>query len=97
MKLSFPVNNFLKRAASDSRLLPSHISLFMAIFYYSPDHAVTDSFQICRRNLMKFSRIKSIATYHKCMKELVEYGYINYKPSYHRFLASEVSINHING
>lgn len=29
MKLSFPVANFLKRAAKDERLLRSHISLFM--------------------------------------------------------------------
>ncbi len=74
MKLSFPVDNFLKRAAGDSRLLPTHISLFMAIFYYSDERDPKCLFQVCRRKLMQFSRIRSKATYHKCMNELVAYS-----------------------
>lgn len=93
MKLSFPVDNFLKKAAADNRLLPTHISLFMAIFFYSKDDAKS-AFQVCRRKLMQFARIKSIATYHKCMSELVKFGYIHYKPSYDPIRASRVSIIH---
>jgi hypothetical protein len=33
--------------------------------------------------LMGYSRIASVATYHKCIRELDEYGYIGYQPSYH--------------
>jgi len=91
MKLSIPVDNFLKRAAADDRLLPTHLSLFMAIFYHSKDDAKM-AFQICRRKLMEYSRIKSIATYHKCISELVAFGYITYKPSYDPIRASTVSI-----
>jgi hypothetical protein len=32
---------------------------------------------------MAFSKIASIATYHKCIRELDEYGYIHYQPSFH--------------
>ncbi|RYE59619.1 MAG: hypothetical protein EOP48_00280 [Sphingobacteriales bacterium] len=91
MKLSFPVDNFLKRAAVDERLLPTHLSLFMAIFFYSKGDAKAE-FQVCRRELMQYSRIKSLSTYHKCMSELVTYGYITYSPSYDPIRASCISI-----
>ncbi|OYD46351.1 hypothetical protein CHU00_06575 [Sphingobacterium cellulitidis] len=92
MKLSIHIDNFLKRAAGDNRLLPSHISLFMAIFYYSPDGSTDSFFRVSRRQLMRYSRIRSIATYHKCVRELVEYGYIEYVPSYDPFRASKMAI-----
>ncbi|MDF2855223.1 MAG: hypothetical protein K0Q87_1074 [Neobacillus sp.] len=37
---------------------------------------------------MHFSRIKSIATYHKCLSDLVLYGYVDYIPSWHPTKAS---------
>jgi len=89
MKLARQAERFLQKAANDERLLPSHISLFMAMFYYSPSEA-GEAFQVCRRKLMKFSRIKSIATYHNCIKQLKEYGYIDYFPSYDPYRASSV-------
>ena len=91
MKLAQQADDFLLKASNDARLLPSHISLFMAMFYYSPDHP-GETFQVCRRKLMRFSRIKSIATYHKCLKDLQEYGYIDYQPSYDPYRASSVAL-----
>lgn len=92
MKLSFPIDNFLTQAADDDRLLPTHISLFMAIFYYSNAQNPHAFFHVCRRNLMQFSRIRSKSTYHKCISDLVDYGYINYVPSFDPFRASQVSL-----
>ncbi|WP_183573104.1 phage integrase SAM-like domain and Arm DNA-binding domain-containing protein [Mucilaginibacter sp. X5P1] len=37
---------------------------------------------IFRKKLMRFSRIKSVSTYHKCLGELVSFGYIGYRPSF---------------
>ncbi len=91
MKLADPVEYFLKKAADDHRLLPSHISLFMAMFYYSADEDPKSFFKVSRKNLMRFSRIKSFATYHKCIRELVGFGYIIYQPSYDPYRASMVS------
>lgn len=93
MKRAFPVNRFLVRAANDDRLLPSHISLFMAIFFYSNMEDPKAFFRVSRRKLMRFARIKSIATYHKCLRELVSFGYIIYQPSYDPYRASIVSMN----
>lgn len=91
MKLAAQADRFLQKAAKDNRLLPSHISLYMAMFYYSPDKP-GDQFQVSRKKLMRFSRIKSVATYHKCIKELVAYGYIDYQPSYNPYRASSVAL-----
>jgi len=92
MKPTNIVDAFLKQAADDERLLPSHVSLFMAMFYYSPDQTPEKIFQASRKKLMRFSRIKSIVTYHKCMKELVAYGYVYYKPSYDPQRASSLAL-----
>jgi len=91
MKSTQPAERFLRKAANDERLLPSHISLYMALFYYSPDKP-GDYFQVSRKKLMRFSRIKSIATYHKGIRELVAWGYIDYRPSYDPYRASSVAL-----
>jgi hypothetical protein len=45
---------------------------------------------VTRRELMAFSKIASVATYHKCIRELDAFGYIRYYPSYHPKLGSQV-------
>ena len=82
--------SFLRRAAGDSSLLPTHLSLVMAVFYFSPDNL--EAVQVSRQKLMRFSRIRSMATYHKCMADLQHLGYLEYQPSYHPKLASRIRI-----
>ena len=91
MKLTNQLDQFLRTAANDGRLLPSHVGLYTAMFYYSTNKP-GDHFRVSRKMLMRFSRIKSIATYHKCIKELVAYGYIEYQPSYDPYRASSVAL-----
>ena len=91
MKSATLADKFLQKAADDERLLPSHISLFMALFYYSPGKA-GEQFRVSRRRLMRFSRIRSVATYHKCMRELVACGYVGYQPSFDPCRASSVAL-----
>ena len=91
MKLSITADKFLRKAANDNRLLPSHSSLFIAMFYFSPGDVPESFFKVSRKMLMRFSRIKSVATYHKCIQELVAYGYILYQPSYDPYRASRLS------
>lgn len=93
MKPSFPIENFILRAAIDKRILPSHMSLFMVIFFYSPEQPTGRLFGVSRQKLMRFAKLKSISTYHKCLSELVELGYITYQPSFDPYRASRVSIN----
>ena len=77
------LSGYFERVALESRFYATHISLLMALFYYSDSDAPEKTFQVSRPKLMRFSRIKSIATYHKNIKDLVEFGYIEYNPSWH--------------
>lgn len=92
MKSADTIDEFLKQAAADKRLFPTHICLFMAIFYHSHAGFPFTEFQVSRRKLMLFSHIRSKATYHKCLNELVAFGYITYQPSFDPSKASLVSI-----
>ncbi|WPU92485.1 hypothetical protein SNE25_24460 [Mucilaginibacter sabulilitoris] len=80
----------LRRMSRDERLIATHISLFSALFIQWQRNGFVSPFAVTRRDLMAFSRIASIATYHKCIRELDEYGYIRYQPSYHPKLGSQV-------
>ncbi|WP_158829111.1 hypothetical protein [Mucilaginibacter lacusdianchii] len=84
----------LTKMAADSRLKPSHISLFAALFIQWQRNGFNSPFRASRRTLMALSRIASLATYHKCISELHTYGYIQYHPSFHPTLASQVHLFH---
>jgi hypothetical protein len=62
------------------------------MFHLSADQQADGFFRISRKILMRLSRIRSIATYHRRMKELVNYGYIIYRPSYDPYRASRVAL-----
>jgi len=82
--------NLLRRMSKDERLNATHISLFTGLFVHWQRSDFVSPFQVTRKALMAYSKIASIATYHKCMKELDEYGYIRYQPSYHPKLGSQI-------
>ena len=71
------------RLESDSRLLSTHISILTAIFICWQHNQFQEPFSVTRRKLMAFSKVASVATYHKCMRELIAFGYVKYQPSYH--------------
>lgn len=86
------LSGYFERVALETHFYPTHISLLMALFYYSDSNAPEMSFQISRPKLMRFSRIRSIATYHKNIKDLVDCGYIEYAPSWHPQRGSQVRL-----
>lgn len=73
----------VRRMAGDPRMLATHVSLYTALFICWQRQGFIQPFSISLRELMGFSKITSIATYHKCIKELDDCGYICYQPSYH--------------
>lgn len=76
-------SKWIRRMATDGRMLATHVSLFTALFVCWQRNEFSSPFAVNRRELMKLSKIASIATYHKCIKELDRFGYIRYQPSYH--------------
>jgi hypothetical protein len=83
------------KAQADARLLPTHQSLFLALFFVWRQSGCTDLFTISRKELMPMARLQSIATYHKCIKELKAFGYIEYHPTYNYYRGSKVRL--LNG
>ena len=83
------LTHFISRMVSDSRLKPVHISLSIAICHCWISNQFQHSYRVSRSILMKASRIRSKATYHKALRELQIYGYVKYAPSYHPVKASE--------
>ena len=73
----------LKRIRDDERLCAIHVSLFTALFIQWQQNSYSSPFAITRKELMAYSKIASVATYHKCVRELDAYGYIIYQPSFH--------------
>ena len=86
------LSGFYDRILQDSRITPTHISLYMALFQFWNDQHFRKSFMINRSEVMDVSKIRSVATYHKCMKELNQFGYIIYEPSYNPFAGSSVTM-----
>jgi hypothetical protein len=83
------LSNFLISVAGNPNILPSHISLFSAILSCKKEEK---SFNVSRSKLMKLSKLRSTATYHKCMNELVELGCVSYQPSFNPFIGSNLNI-----
>ena len=76
----------------DSRLNPTHISLYLALFHIWNNNRFVDEFFVCRDELMEYSKIGSKSTYHKCIKELSHWKYIIYFPSHNPFKGSKIKM-----
>ncbi|WP_335965141.1 hypothetical protein [Galbibacter sp. PAP.153] len=78
--------------AADSRLNPTHISLYMALFQLWNAARFTESFYISREEVMHLSKIGSKATYHRCIKELHHRNYVLYIPSHNPYKGSRIKM-----
>ena len=92
MKRSKNIIRFFERVIEDDRLNPSHISMYVSLFQLWSSNHFQNSFRISREEVMKLSKIKSIATYHKCIRELCDAGFIIYLPSYDSYKGSLIEI-----
>lgn len=85
MTTSKQLKVFLDKVTQDERLLPSHISLYVAVLSTWSKNKFKEVFRIFRKDLMRLAHINSIATYHKCIRELDDYGYLKYSSSYNYY------------
>jgi hypothetical protein len=86
------LNGVFQQFSKDSRLNPTHISLYIGLFYIWNYNRFPNEFYINREELMKFSKIGSNTTYHRCIKELSHWKYILYSPSHNPFKGSKVKL-----
>lgn len=83
MRKKLLISNFIVKASANEKIQFSHISLFLAIYNRWEVSEFMHPIKITRRMLMNDSKIKSVATYHRCITDLDSLGFIEYEPSYH--------------
>lgn len=86
------LNIVLEHFSRDQRILPRHVSLYMALFQMWNKLKFMATMQISRQELMPLSKIGSINTYIRTIKELDTWGYVQYKPSKSMYQGSVVTI-----
>ena len=78
--------------SKDSRLNPTHISLYVGLFQLWNNYHFPVEFYINREEAMKLSKIGSKTTYHRCIKELHHWKYLLYEPSHNPFKGSRIKM-----
>lgn len=86
------LNAVFVQFSKDSRLNPTHISLYVGLFQLWNTNFFKDEFYINREEVMAYSKIGSKSTYHRCIKELSYWNYILYIPSHNPFKGSKVKM-----
>ena len=76
----------------DTRLNPTHISLYLAFFQIWNHNRFRESFHVNREDVMQLSKIGSKSTYHRCTKQLHHYKYLIYLPSHNPFKGSVIKM-----
>ncbi|MEG3657792.1 hypothetical protein V5097_10295 [Arenibacter palladensis] len=86
------LNAVFQQFSKDSRLNPSHVSLYMALFQYWNFNRFPEEFYINREEVMAMAKIGSKATYHRCLRKLDEWKYLQYMPSHNPFKGSKIRL-----
>ncbi len=86
------INAVLHSFAQDVRIVPRHISLFLALFYLWNKLKFINPIHFDRNELMRQGKIGSVNTFIKTMKELNTMGYLRYQPSQSAYRLSSVTI-----
>lgn len=84
------LTGFFNKSNQDDGITPAHVSLYFALFQRWNLNRFRNPIIISRAEIMRSSKIKSKATYHKCIKDLHLLGYIIYKPSFNSYEGTEV-------
>ena len=87
------LTGFYEKIHEDSRLNPTHISLYLALFQFWNLNHFQNPISISRNEMMKLSKIAALGTYHKCIKDLQNFGYIEYLPSFNPYKGSLVNLH----
>jgi len=86
------LNEVFVQFSKDSRLNPTHISLYIALFQLWNLNRFLEEFFINRDEVMQLSKIGSKSTYHRCIKELNHWKYIVYFPSHNPYRGSKIKM-----
>lgn len=86
------LNQVQERFATDKRIIPRHVSMYMALFFLWNKFKFPEAVHIVRHELMVLSKIGSLKYYYQTLNELDEWGYVDYEPSKSSYQASCVKM-----
>ena len=86
------LNGVFAQFSKDSRLNPTHISLYIALFQLWNEYHFTETFYVNRAEVMELSKVGSKTTYHRCIKQLSHWNYLLYTPSHNPFRGSRIKM-----
>ena len=86
------LNAVFDQFSKDSRLNPSHISLYVALFQLWNSNHFPKEFFVNREEVMQLAKVGSKSTYHRCIKELDNWKYIIYFPSHNPYKGSKIKL-----
>lgn len=90
------MTGFLKKSANDPLLSVFGISLYLNLFQFWNLNRFRNPILVVRKDLMALSKIRSTATYHRCLNLLIDHEYISYKPSYIPNILSEIYLHDLS-
>lgn len=86
------LNTVFDKFNTDKNLNATHISLYMALFYYWNLNRFPDEFYINKQEIMQLSKIGSNPTYHRCLKQMDFLKYFKYMPSHNPYKGSKIEM-----
>lgn len=86
------LNGVFMQFSKDTRLNPTHISLYIALFQVWNNNFFKDEFYMSREEVMSYAKIGSKTTYHRCIRELSDWSYLLYMPTHNPFKGSRVKM-----
>jgi hypothetical protein len=86
------LNGVFLQFSKDNRLNPTHISLYIGLFQIWNYNRFPEEFYVNREQVMKFSKIGSKSTYHRCIRELDHWKYLIYYPSHNPYKGSRIKL-----
>lgn len=86
------INNIMQMFYEDDDLIPTHVSLYMALFQVWNHNRFKNPIYIHRNEIMKMAKIHSLTTYTKCIRELQKWQYIDYQPSHNPITGTKINM-----
>ena len=90
METSDLVSRFFDAIRRDPCISTTHISIYMALVYYSKDQPSAATIHVYSQQIIDICKISSRSTYYRCMHDLHAFGYLQYMPVFKRNKPSQV-------
>jgi hypothetical protein len=84
------VSGFFDAIRKDPCISTTHISIYMALVFYSKDQPATCPIHVFSQQIIDICKISSRSTYYRCMHDLDAFGYLQYTPVFKRNKPSQV-------